>query len=174
MLFCDSVLNCYTVLTFLAAEFKCILDRLQCIGTHVTGGNSHVFQRQLTVPCTALTASKLTAVSAVQRDCETVQQCLPRAVPGVFPIRLLLESGNTNKQELSGNCQNKLTTNRYLNAMPSCKWAIHNCLTDCYLNSAVQEGKLIGYTVQVWERIRKFAPHFIMNQSEIMALLIRS
>ena len=36
-----------------------------------------IFQRPLTVPCTALTAGKLPAVSAVQGDCESVYLQLP-------------------------------------------------------------------------------------------------
>ena len=38
----------------------------------MTSGNSHHFQRPLTVSCTALTAGKLPAVRAVQGDCERV------------------------------------------------------------------------------------------------------
>ena len=38
----------------------------------MTGGNSHDFQRPLTVPCTAQTAGNLPAVWAVQEDSETV------------------------------------------------------------------------------------------------------
>ena len=39
---------------------------------YVTNGNFHYFQRRLTVSCTALTAGRLPAVSAVQGDCERV------------------------------------------------------------------------------------------------------
>ena len=118
-----------------------------------------ILQRPPTVPCTALTAGKMPAVSAVQGDCERVYG------PGVITASIWWDELQMERDHLTLSGAGLLSTEgngaqiymglngRISNHVPSEVW---DEITYPFpnFNSA---------TVEVWGWISNFIPHFIMG-----------